>query len=246
MISDNVIISYGAGVGSTALVVLMVQDGWRGEVVHADTGCEWPETVAYRTVMNDWLAQYGLSVKVLGSEWRKDKRALDKTLYEFCWECNMLPLVSKRWCTRVFKIEAMTNYADSRPQALGISIDERHRAYNPKHLYPLVDREITRNPSNMRPGPSCIEIIQDVGLPIPMRSKCWLCPFQAERGWHRLWRDHRDLYEKASALEQHVQEHKAKKKGRWVSTLDPREKVTLAERAIGYEAQMVLQLMAGG
>jgi len=235
-----VIISYGAGVGSTALVVLMVQDGWRGEVVHADTGCEWPETVAYRAIMDDWLARYGLSIKVLDGEWRKEKKARDKTLYEYCLYYGILPFPFPRFCTAKYKTAPMVNYADGRVQALGISIDERHRAHNPNYIYPLVDREIMRNPSNMRPGLSCIEIIRDAGLPIPIRSKCWLCPFQTEREWHQLWRDHRDLYEKASTLERYVQEHKAKKRGRWMSTLDPGGKVTLAERATGYKAQMPL------
>ena len=40
-------LSFGAGVNSTALAILAVNDGWRGEIVFADTGCENPETYCW-------------------------------------------------------------------------------------------------------------------------------------------------------------------------------------------------------
>lgn len=38
------IVSFGAGVNSTALAILLVNEGWRGPIVFADPGAEWPET----------------------------------------------------------------------------------------------------------------------------------------------------------------------------------------------------------
>jgi len=51
----NDCISFGGGVNSVAMTVLMVNEGWRGPVVMADTGCEWPETDAYVERFGMWV-----------------------------------------------------------------------------------------------------------------------------------------------------------------------------------------------
>jgi len=35
------VLSFGAGTNSTALAIMAINDGWHGEIVFSDTGCEW-------------------------------------------------------------------------------------------------------------------------------------------------------------------------------------------------------------
>lgn len=35
----NELISFGAGVNSVAMTILLVNEGWRGPIVFCDTGC---------------------------------------------------------------------------------------------------------------------------------------------------------------------------------------------------------------
>jgi len=65
-------ISFGGGVNSVAMAVLMVNEGWRGPIIMADTGCEWPETDAYvERFDRDWLQPRGLRIEHVGAEWRE-------------------------------------------------------------------------------------------------------------------------------------------------------------------------------
>ena len=49
-------ISFGAGVNSAAMTIMLVEQGWRGPIVMADTLAEWPETYCWmRTFEDQWL-----------------------------------------------------------------------------------------------------------------------------------------------------------------------------------------------
>jgi len=37
---DGAMLSFGAGVNSTALAILLINEGWRGPIVFADPGCD--------------------------------------------------------------------------------------------------------------------------------------------------------------------------------------------------------------
>jgi hypothetical protein len=55
-----VIVCYGAGVDSTAMLVAMYQQGIRPDLItFADTGGEKPETLEQVGIMSDWLAARG-------------------------------------------------------------------------------------------------------------------------------------------------------------------------------------------
>jgi hypothetical protein len=47
----------------------------------------------------------------------------------------------------------------------------------------------------------CKRIIKEAGLPIPVKSGCYFCPFQSKESLLRLLKKHPDLYAKAEALE---------------------------------------------
>jgi hypothetical protein len=56
-----VIVAYGAGVDSTAMLVEMARRGWRPDLVlMADTGSEQPRTYAYLPIFERWLLEHGM------------------------------------------------------------------------------------------------------------------------------------------------------------------------------------------
>ena len=57
---DPIALSYGMGVDSTAVLVGWWRRGIRPHWIgHAQVGNEWPETYAYRPIMDAWLADVG-------------------------------------------------------------------------------------------------------------------------------------------------------------------------------------------
>jgi hypothetical protein len=52
---------------------------------------------------------------------------------------------------------------------------------------------------------ACTQIIRDAGLPVPPKSSCYFCPFHSETTWRELRRDEPELFQKAQALEDHLQ-----------------------------------------
>jgi len=219
-------LSYGAGVNSTALAILMVNRGWRGEIVFSDTGAEWPETYCHLDYFEQqWLKPRGLSVTVLrGLPWQRKGQGW--SLIDYCEARSMIPLAAMRWCTVGWKSEPLERYrlhigADR--VAIGIAADEGHRQKG--HWCPLVDEGIDRK--------GCIRIIQAEGLDVPRKSGCWLCPFQRRSQWRELWQQHPDLFERAARLEEAVAEKRDKN-----CTFDPDGKRTLRDLERGFRAQL--------
>jgi len=113
LIADSVIypdscISFGAGVNSVAMTILLVNKGWQGPIVFSDTGCEHPETYCYMdTFERDWLGPRGLEItRLKGLPWQTKKAGI--TLIEYCEGANVIPLAAVRWCTSEWKVECWT------------------------------------------------------------------------------------------------------------------------------------------
>ena len=223
---DN-LISFGAGVNSTAMTILLVNEGWRGPVVFADTGCEWPETYCHIEAFRPWLAERGLEITTLGADYRalgpgRDERGL----VEYCEDYRVTPFPGMRWCTQGWKTKPVHYYAaanDIEVQHIGIAADERQRVRDLS--YPLVERGITRD--------GCIEIIEAEGLAVPQKSGCYICPFQRVSQWRELYRRHPELYERAANLERLSTERRGKQ-----SNIRPGSDWTLDELRERIDAQM--------
>lgn len=228
---NGALLSYGAGVNSTAMAIMLVNEGWRGPIVFADTGCEWPETYCFMDYFEtEWLRPRGLEITrpEPGEPWHK-KRGV-ASLIEYCECVPCIPLAAVRWCTLDWKVKPIRRWAKDcglEMQLIGIAADEAHR--QTRAIRPLVDRHIDRK--------GCIVIIEAEGLSVPRKSGCWLCPFQRDVQWHELWKLHSNLFDRAMRLEEAVTEsstdnHRA--------TLDPSGRFTLRERKFRYEAQLSL------
>ncbi len=217
-------ISFGGGVNSVAMTILLVSEGWHGPIVMATTGCEWPETLEYTAAFDrDWLQPRGLCIEHVGAEWRET--GYEPTLPEYCAQYAYLPFSRIRWCTQRYKTRPIHRWADAHNvtvQHLGIAADESHRT--PDASRPLCDRGITRA--------GCVEIIRDAGLDVPRKSACWCCPFQTRAEWRELWEQHPGLFEQAAALEDAATERRGA-----YTTLDPSGRWTLRDLAAQFEAQ---------
>jgi hypothetical protein len=192
----NELISFGAGVNSAAMTILLVNEGWRGPIVYADTGCDWPETTCWISYFErEWLNPRGLAVTTLGADYRglvpgRDKR----TLVEFCEGYRLTPFPGTRWCTVGWKTDVIDQWAKEHGierQLIAMAIDERHRQKG--RACPLIDRGITRK--------GCLEIIRQNGLQAPQKSSCYICPFQTLGQFAELRHRHPELYERAANLE---------------------------------------------
>jgi hypothetical protein len=192
------ILSFGGGVNSVALMILLLREGDPlDEVVFADTGAELPETYAYLPLVRDYLAWHQVPFRTIVP--RKDGRSL----YDVCWDRKVFPSTIWRWSTRDFKVNPIQRYYRSLNahvnQYLAIAFDEFERmrtsgvAYV-TNLYPLVERRTTRA--------QCTQLINQAGLPLPVKSSCFFCPFSSLDRWKWLYETHPDLYRKAVALEE--------------------------------------------
>lgn len=193
---DFPVLAFGGGINSSALAILLVQRGWRGHIVFANTGAEWPET--YQFVFRHfrpWLRQHGLDLITLGREYRSRRYSLP--LPVAMRKYRMIPLARARWCTTEYKIRPMHRWLSQKgfqesDVMIAIAADEAHR--QPDKIRPLVDWGISRD--------DCARIIIDSGLPLPPKSGCWMCPFQSRTQWRFLRLRHPNLFALALELEQ--------------------------------------------
>jgi len=185
-------LSLGFGVNSVAAYLI----GGFDEAVFIDTGCEYPETYEY---IKMFTKKY--PVTIIKPDYGN--------LYGYCWKYKMVPATFPRWCTVHFKIKPFANYAD-KPcfKLLAFSTDEAKRAKlsvddEIEHRFPLLEHEISRE--------GCKEIIKNHGLPVPHRSKCYICPFQTISEWKELRMIHPNLFCKTEQLEKRNRDYKISK-----------------------------------
>lgn len=193
-------LSFGGGVNSVALYLLMEDLGMEFEAVFVDHGGDWPETYEYV----DYFIGTGRPVTVLKPEFRGCS-----TLLEFCKKYRMTPNVMRRWCTAGFKVMPFNSYVDS-PCFVHVGIDagEIKRAKvsceeGMEKRYLLIEHGLDRD--------GCKGLIKKHGLMVPLKSGCWFCPFQRVGQWRKLRRVHPDLFCAARQLEDEQNEARAER-----------------------------------
>jgi hypothetical protein len=198
----NEAISFGGGINSVAMTILLVQRGWRGLIGFADTLGEKPGTYCYIDYFEShFLRRYGLEITRLkpGSDYHCSMSQVG--LETYCLQAGVIPLLAVRWCSSRWKGRPLDRWAADNGitiQYIGFSADEARRANGkPDHQrYPLIDEEINRE--------GCRQIILDAGLEVPPKSSCFFCPGQTISEWQRLFYDSPDLFSRAQILERNA------------------------------------------
>jgi hypothetical protein len=220
------VVAYGLGVDSTALLVELARRGIRPDLIlFADTGGEKPQTYAYLPVIQQYLARAGFPQVVVVRY--RPKWAAYTTLEGQCLHTGTLPSLAyggkscslkykrtpqdqfvRRWgpareCwRRGGKVLKAIGYdagpADSRRHRY--AEDNRYR-----YWYPLAEWGYDRD--------RCVQVITNAGLPVPMKSACYFCPAskKAEILWLR--EQHPDLLERALQIERNARDKLTSVKG---------------------------------
>lgn len=195
-------LSYGGGVNSTALMILLC-DGKLPQyapfrIVWADTRDEQDETYEYIDgTIRPWLRERGHVLETVCDKegvlarWQRLSVTGSRTL-RVCTDHGKIQPIQRH-------LRAHTIKGYRSEQLLGIDAAESHRARPslptdpfPKH-YPLVDLDIDRD--------GCVAIIEAAGLPVPRKSGCWHCPFMRVGEVLALAKDRPDRFGAIVALE---------------------------------------------
>ena len=210
---DPVLVTYGGGVNSTAVVIGMVR---RGEpidaIVFSDTGGETPETYRYVYMMSLWLSDHGYPEIVTVKY--QTKIGQIQTLEENCRAWPRLPSIAYgfKTCSDRWKRRPQHKWCKAWPAAIeawkdgqqivkviGYDADESHRADRVnddrryRHRFPLLEWDMGRD--------ECITAIESEGLPVPGKSSCFFCPSMRKAEVIRLAQSHPDLMGRALEME---------------------------------------------
>jgi hypothetical protein len=232
------VVAYGLGVNSTAMLVEFAARGIRPDLIlFADTGGEKPETYQYLEVIGPFLARVGFP-EVVTVRYRP-KRARYHTLEGQCLHTGTLPSLAYggRSCSIKYKKQPQDrDVAGWQPaqvcwarggkvlKAIGFDAgpadsrrsrfaeDERYR-----YWYALQEWGFDR--------PRCEQVIRDAGLPVPVKSACFFCPASKKPEILWLGEHHPDLLQRALEIERNAQAKLTSVKGlgrsySWESFLD--------------------------
>ena len=193
-------LSFGGGVNSVAMMLYCLDEGWDFEAVFVDHGTDWPETYEYVEMFQGWLKNNGHKPIII---LKPDVGTLEKkrfsNLYDYHYFKALTPSIQFRACTDKFKIQPIRKFVDTPCfMLIGIDFGEAKRAKlslkkGIENRYPLIEANIDRE--------GCKNIIKKNGLSIPMKSGCFICPFQSVYQWKKLRIQHPELFCKAEKLE---------------------------------------------
>jgi len=202
-------LSFGGGVNSVALHLYLLDEGWNFESVFVNHGTDWPETYEYLEMFQEWLQKHGYKpIVVLKPDVGTIEKRRFQNLYDYLYFKSLTPSIQYRACTDRFKIDTIRKYVTTPCfMLLGIDMDESKRAKlsskkGIEHRFPLIEAGMNRN--------DCKEYIRQKGLPVPIKSGCFICPFQRVAQWIELRNVHPELFCKAQQLEKKSSERRGK------------------------------------
>jgi hypothetical protein len=217
------VFAYGGGVQSNAALVLSASGILPyTHFLFANVGhdSESPKTLEYiNTVARPYAEKHGLFIIELNQEagiTLKRKTVLREALessYATFIPASVDGAPSKQFCTQKYKIKVIESFMhkwlkatkkNPKPIGIGISLDEWQRAkrsdkYESVQVpeYPFLELRYLRD--------DCLRVIEEAGLPIPPKSSCWFCPYRPKTDWVDLYKENRDLFNKAVELENTLQ-----------------------------------------
>lgn len=232
--NSPIIVSYGGGTNSTAMLIAMVFKGIKPDLIlFADTGGELPETYEWVNTFSDWL----VSNEFPSIEWVKyvqmgtSRQKFDyENLEQECLIKNMLPSKAYGYstCSMKWKVQPVhkriksyckekSNISTPR-QLIGIHTGEMSRLLDKsgqmrdilfegiRQEYPLIEWGLNQE--------NCNALIKSVGFSVPSKSSCFFCPNRKISEIIELKEKHPDLYQRAVAMEQNADLHSLKGLGR--------------------------------
>lgn len=212
-----VVFSFGGGLNSTAELVEWAKRGYPPPdlIQFSDTGAETELTYENVRRVSDWLVVHGMPPVT----WTR-KGGRQETIVETCLRLGVLPSMAygKKACSHKFKIEPQERDVNRWPVArrawkrgekvvklIGYGYEEQRRISLAKiedekyfYRFPLNEWRIDRQ--------GCVDIIESVGLPIPPKSSCYICPSMTKPEIANLQREHPVLFMKALAVEQRAKD----------------------------------------
>lgn len=189
-------LSFGGGVNSVALYLLMEKLGMDFEAVFVNHGGDWPETYEYV----DYFISTGRPITILTPNVNTVEKVRFKSIVDYCKHRVVTPSRISRWCTDRFKVKPMYDHVDTPCfMHLGIDFGEIKRAIlnsrdGVENRFLLIEHEINRD--------RCKQIISEHGLIIPRKSGCYICPFQGRIEYRELRRKHPELFCEVKKLEE--------------------------------------------
>lgn len=211
------VVSYGGGTNSTAMLIWMHRNKVPVDLIlFADPGAEQPHTYEYLPIMDDWLSQHGMPT--IQKVFYTDKNGQRLTLEQECLRSGTLPALAYGYkkCSLKHKIEPQEKFCNNyqpcrdvwargekvvkyigydageeRRRDHAIVYDMQDKKYRKE--YPLIDCGWGRE--------ECLAAIQQEGLPLPGKSSCFFCPSMKRHEIRTLYHQHRDLLDRAIALE---------------------------------------------
>jgi hypothetical protein len=206
------VVAYGGGVNSTALLVGLWQRRLVPDLIlFADTGGEKPETYAYRDLFSAWLTNHGFpAIQTVSND------GMYRTLEQNCLATHTLPSLAYGWrsCSDKYKRRPQDKFVaawapareawalDSKvTKAIGYDAGEARRASIREdarycYWYALLEWDWDRI--------ACLRAISSVGLPLPPKSACFFCPATTKREVLQLSCTHPNLMERALMIEENA------------------------------------------
>jgi len=214
-----VVVSYGGGTNSTALLIgLVAREERVSLILFSDTGGERPGTYDYIKLFSGWLQDRGYPpILTVFYTNRKGERV---TLEERSLVTERLPSLAYGFkkCSMRFKRDPQNKYVNNWEPAratwargdqvvkyMGFDADETHRLATDRddrkyrYLYPLVGWNWGRE--------ECVEQIESAGLPQPGKSSCFFCPAMKPAEILKLKGCHPDLLARALEIENRAAPH---------------------------------------
>lgn len=222
-----VVVSYGGGVNSSAMLIEMIRRNERPEaILFSDTGGEKPETYDFIAAFREWLKAEGEKLTVVAYSAKVESPlgvdfacgSAHASLEDECHNNGTLP--SKAFgfggCSQKWKRFPMDKFVKQFGPAIqtwelggkvqrciGIHAGETKRGKIPddaKYTYRFPLREWGWSQED------CQKAILRVGLPVPPKSACFFCPAMRKVEVLQLAKQHPDLFARAVEMEHNAKE----------------------------------------
>jgi hypothetical protein len=211
------IVGYGGGTNSTAMLIGLHQKGIPVDLIlFSDTGGEQPHTYKYLPIMERWLLEHGMP-KITPVEY-EDQNGARLTLEDECLRSGTLPAIAYGYkkCSLKHKVGPQDKYCNHYQPCLDVwahgervtkfigfdAGEEQQRDH--AIVYDIVDKKYKKEYPLIDWGwfrEDCVAAIKQEGLPLPGKSSCFFCPSMKRHEIRTLYHKHRDLYDRAIAIE---------------------------------------------